>query len=569
MESVNAVLELMSSSRPDTVAYTFRSAGGTIGESITYRDLDRRARAYAAYVTSITTPADRVLLLYPAGIDYVVAFFGCLYAGVVAVPSYPPTGVRPIAAIERSIALARDAGARVALTTEAVAAKWDAGRAGHTAPCHPVPRDLDDARGLAVFPAAGDELAMLQYTSGSTGSPKGVMITHANLLSNMAVMAQGLETREGTTFVSWLPLYHDMGLVAGVLLPLLVGGTQHLMSPTTFLRRPFAWLEAISSERASITVAPNFAYELCLRRITAADADRLDLSSWSVAAMGAEPVRAETIRRFSHAFARCGFRAEATYPSYGLAEATCAVTGGAITAEPVVLRVDREALQSHEVKLAEADGDGLEVVGCGHPYLDHSVTIVTEEGARCEPGEVGEIWITGSSVSRGYWGRPEASQRVFEARLPPDERAWLRTGDLGFLREGELFVVGRSKDVIIIRGRNHAPEDLELTVDECSDLVEPGGVVAFGVDEDGEERLVLVVALVRGVTADAKLGELIMRRIAEVHGVEVHDILFVRGREIPRTSSGKVQRRACRTSYRRRELTGKGRWREPPDLQAE
>lgn len=560
--SIGELLQRQSSRNPDVVAYTFRSSRGEISESVTYRQLDLRARAFAAYLATCTVPGDRVLLLYPAGIDYVVAFFGSLYAGAVAVPSYPPTGTKP-QSIRRVADLARNAGATIALTTDTLADRRDFTTAVDGLSWHSVPPDGPDAGERDPHPAGADDLAMLQYSSGSTGTPKGVMISHANLLSNIAVLEDGCRTGEGTTFVSWLPMYHDMGLITGMLHPPLVGGTQHLMSPTAFLRRPLVWLETISTERAVMSAAPNFAYELCLRRISAADADQLDLSSWAIAVTGAEPVRAETLRRFSRAFARCGFRREALLPCYGLAEATCAVTGSDIHAVPTVVQVDREALQTGTVRTTEAHDDRVEVVGCGHPYLDHAVAIVSDEGVVCGADRVGEVWVTGSSVARGYWGMPDASQLVFDARLPGDDRLWLRTGDLGFQRDGELFLVGRRSDLIIIRGRNHAPEDIEMTVASSSERVEHGGVMAFGVEHEGEERLVLVVALVRGASPDPDLAGTITREVAESHGVQVHDIVFVRGSQIPRTSSGKVRRRVCRDAFTRGELTGEDRHGRP------
>jgi acyl-CoA synthetase (AMP-forming)/AMP-acid ligase II len=558
LSSIVDLLRSQSSRLPDVIAYTFRSSTGEISESITYRDLDERARAFATYLASCTSPGDRALLLYPAGIDYIVALFGSLYAGVVAVPSYPPTGIKA-KTVQRVADLARDAGARIALTTDSLADRHEWTTAVDDLSWHSVPFDLPGATGSEPFGATSDDLAILQYSSGSTGMPKGVMISHGNLLSNVGVIADGCASAEGTNFVSWLPLYHDMGLITGVLYPVLVGGTQHLMSPTAFLRRPLVWLGAISSERATMSAAPNFAYELCLRRISAAEADHLDLSGWSIAVTGAEPVRAETLRRFSRAFARCGFRRETMFACYGLAEATCAVSGGDIRSAPTVVRIDRAALQTGSVRTTDAPDDGLEVVGCGRPYLDHSIAIVSDGGTVCAADQVGEVWVTGSSVARGYWGKPELSERVFRGRLPGDDRSWLRTGDLGFQRGGELFLVGRSSDLIIIRGRNHAPEDIETTVGACSEQVEPGGVVAFGVEHEGEEHLALVVALVRGAGPNPDLGRLITHEVADSHGVQVHDIAFVRGSEIPRTSSGKLKRRACRDAFARGELSGQDR----------
>jgi amino acid adenylation domain-containing protein len=545
--------------RPDGLAYVFLADGETEAERLTYGELDRRARAVAAWLQGRLqgrgAAGERVLLLFSPGLEFITAFFGCLYAGAVAVPTYPP---RPGRAQPRLRAIAGDARPRFALAGSAIAAigarapVWAGEIPAMAGVEWQAAAEISDELAAAWRePALGPEtLAFLQYTSGSTADPKGVMVSHGNLLHNEEVIRTACGHTAESTFVSWLPMYHDMGLIGSVLQPLYLGAPCVLLSPAAFLQRPVRWLQAISRYRAHTSGAPDFAYGLCVRKVPPEERERLDLSGWKVAFNGAEPVRAETLAEFATAFAPSGFRSEAFFPCYGLAEATLIVSG----------------LRRPEPPRVEAF-NGRPLVSCGPAGLGQTVAIVDSESLRERAAEeVGEIWVSGPSVAQGYWGKPEESALTFRARLAGKgmEQEFLRTGDLGFLRGGELFVTGRLKDLIIIRGRNHYPQDVERTAERSHPALRPGGVAAFAVlpaETGGEERLVVVQELERRVR-DVDVEEVaaaIRRAVAAEHEVEVYEVVLVRSDAVPKTSSGKVQRRACGERYLAGELPVVGR----------
>jgi amino acid adenylation domain-containing protein len=531
-------------------AYLFLADGEVEAESLTWGGLEARAQTIAAALAAQAAPGERALLLYPPGLEFVSAFFGCLRAGVVAVPAYPP---RPRKDQPRLRAIVRDAEPRLALTTsdllpglEKLAAA-DPGLAG--------------VRWLATdrLPAAEwdgpdpdpESVAFLQYTSGSTSTPKGVMVTHANLVHNEQLMSTAFEMDEESVVVGWLPLYHDMGLIGNVLQPLWCGGRCILMSPVAFLQRPRRWLEAVARYRATTSGGPNFSYDLCTRKVGPEEREGLDLSSWRVAYNGAEPVRAETLERFATAFAPAGFRREAFYPCYGLAEATLFVTGGRVGEPPRIGDFDAAALERHEV----VEGDSRRLVSSGQSTEQRLIIADPETGVALPEERVGEIWVSGPSVALGYWKRPEVTEREMRAVLAGEEEGprFLRTGDLGFLRDGELFVTGRLKDLIIIRGRNHYPQDLELTAERAHPDLRAGNAAAFAVDVEGEERLILALEVERRVRGDreilAEVAEAVRRAVAEEHEVQVAEVVLLKPGSLPKTSSGKVQRHACRAGY--------------------
>jgi acyl carrier protein len=542
--------------QPGRVAYTFLGAEAEEG-SITYGELDRQARTVASRLQSMgTSGGERILLLYPAGLDYVVAFLGCLYAGVVAVPAYPPRLNRPVSRLRAIVA---DSQAATTLTTAHVLS--DQKRRLVHAPEMESLRWLatDDGKDLArewrCPKADGETLAYLQYTSGSTAAPKGVMVTHANLLHNLAMIYNEVGYTPDSQMVSWLPPYHDMGMVGVVLQALYGGFPAALMSPVSFAQRPLCWLRAISRLGADSGGAPNFAYDLLARRVTPEERATLDLSSWKMAFNGAEPIRQGTLERFAAAFAPCGFRREAFYAMYGLAEATALVSGGSKTAPPLVLPFEGSELERDRVVEAVAGHEGVRtLVGCGRVLADQKVAVVDPESlTRCPPDRVGEVWVSGPSVTQGYWGRPEETKHAFRAYLADTgEGPFLRTGDLGFLRHGELFVTGRLKDLIIVRGRNHYPQDIEQTVEQSHAALRPGGCAAFSVQADEGEQLVIVQELERRYVRSADADEVVAavrRAVAEHHEVEVYAVALVRTGSIPKTSSGKIQRRATRAAY--------------------
>ncbi|CAA9453701.1 MAG: Polyketide synthase modules and related proteins [uncultured Rubrobacteraceae bacterium] len=554
------LVELLSwraSHQPDRVAYTFLGAEETEEDSVTYGELDRRARSVASRLQSMgLSGGERVLLPYPVGLGYVAAFLGCLYAGVVAVPAYPPRPNRPASRLRAIVA---DSQATTVLTTSHVLS--DQKRRLAHAPEMGTLRWLttddgkDQARGWDRPEAGGETLAYLQYTSGSTATPKGVMVTHANLLHNLAMIYTGVGYTPDSQIVSWLPPYHDMGMIGVVLQALYGGFPAALMTPVSFAQRPLGWLRAISRLGADSGGAPNFAYDLLARRVTPRERTTLDLSGWKVAFNGAEPIQQQTLERFAAAFAPCGFRREAFYAMYGLAEATALVSGGSKTAPPLVLPFKGSELERDRVVEAVAGHeDARTLVGCGRVLSDQKAAVVDPQTlTRCQPDRVGEVWISGPSVAQGYWGRPEETKHDFRARLADTgEGPFLRTGDLGFLRHGELFVTGRLKDLIIVRGRNHYPQDIEQTAEQSHAALRPGGCAAFSVQADEGEQLVVVQELERGYVRGVDLDDVaaaVRHAVAEHHETEVHVVALVRTGSIPKTSSGKIRRRATRAAY--------------------
>ncbi|HEV7377734.1 MAG TPA: AMP-binding protein, partial [Pyrinomonadaceae bacterium] len=564
--------------QPLQKAYTFLLDGETEEVNLTYEQIDRRARAIAAYLLALRAKGERVLLLYPPGLEYISAFWGCLYAGAIAVPAYPPRQNRSLHRLQSMVA---DAQSTLALTTSSLLSKVDA----LTAQC----AELKQLRWLATetipdkmaqewrSPAVGsDDLAFLQYTSGSTSIPKGVMVTHGNLLHNERMIQEAFCQTEQSVIVGWLPLYHDMGLIGNVLQPVYAGAQCVLMSPLSFLQNPFRWLSAISRYQATTSGGPNFAYDLCVRKISAEQRVQLDLSSWEVAFNGAEPVRAETMKAFTEAFAPSGFRMKAFRPCYGLAEATLLVSSEASADDsPLVKTVEAEALQSNLVAEVPEGVEGARtLVSCGQQPTGQQVFIYRPETlTECLPGEVGEICVSGPNVTKGYWNRPEETARTFQSNLSQAHTGpLLRTGDLGVMLDGNLFVTGRIKDLIIIRGRNHYPHDIERTVEQSHPALRLGSGAAFVVEIAGEERL--VVAQEINVRRQFDAGEIIRainEAVAEEHELQVHAVVLLKTGSIPKTSSGKIQRHACREKFLSKSFDTLTEWEMPlqPEIEGE
>ncbi|MCX7571137.1 amino acid adenylation domain-containing protein [Tumebacillus sp. DT12] len=541
---------------PNRLAYTFLLEDGG-EESLTYGELDTKARALAVRLAGLGGLQERALLLYQPGLDYIVAFFGCLYAGVYAVPAYPP---RQNGNLNRLQAVVTDAEARFALTTGAIHASIVRRFADSEALAglHWVNTDelAEEGADLWQEPALdSDSIAFLQYTSGSTSLPKGVVLSHGNLLHNLEIITASFATSRESRGVIWLPPYHDMGLIGGILQPLYNGYPVTLMAPVDFITKPSRWLEAISRTKATVSGGPNFAYDLCLRKITPEQRAALDLSSWQSAFSGAEPVRAETLERFADTFAANGFRKEAFYPCYGLAEGTLFVSGGSPSEQPIKRTFAADELELHRAVAAEAEGENaVTLVSSGRPALTPQRVVIAhpESLTSCAEEQVGEIWVKGDSVAQGYWRRVEQTESTFHAYLADSgEGPFLRTGDLGFLQDGELYVTGRLKDLIIIRGRNFYPQDLEFTVQESHPAVASSNGAAFSVEAEGEEQLVIVHEIERSFRK-ANLEEVVQairRAISEQHQLPVYAIVLIRPTSIPKTSSGKIQRHACKAKY--------------------
>lgn len=566
------LLSARAAEQADETVFVFLDERDSVTE-ITFAELDRRARVIAGRLQLELNPGDRALLVFPAGLEFISAFFGCLYAGVVAVPATYPKPKRPMPRLQR---IALDCDAHVALSTAQTLTTLDPELLSTDAATSSwiAADELDDALAEMWQPTtiAPSDLAFLQYTSGSTSDPKGVMVSHSNLLNNLECisrsfgiteLAEGLEQPTG---VFWLPAYHDMGLIGGILTALYMGGRSVLMSPTSFLHRPMRWLQAIHDYRAIITGAPNFAYEYCVRRTSEDDRNALDLSRWRLAFCGAEPIRAETLTHFADAFSGAGFSMSAFYPCYGLAECTLLAAGPDFRQEPYVLEVNRAALAEHRVAPACGEPAAMvqRLVGCGSAVPDHQIVIVDPATMReCSDGEVGEILIQGPSVAQGYWNRLEETQDVFGAEVEGLPGKFLRTGDLGFFRDHQLFVTGRVKDVIIIRGRNHYPQDIEQSAEEAHPAVLAGA--AFALDDAGGERLVVVHQVDRQYRGGdyQQIVQAIRRAIVEQHELDPYAIVLIRQTSLPVTSSGKVQRNLCREQYLADELRVVHCWTNP------
>jgi amino acid adenylation domain-containing protein len=596
--------------------YTFLVDGEQEGASLMYGELDRQARAIGAVLQQYEARGERVLLLYPPGLEYIAAFFGCLYAGAIAVPAYPPRNKRHLPRIQTIV---EDAQARFLLTVEKTQSRihnW----LEQTSPLTSLQILVTDTLPKGIEEnwqepeIQRQDLAFLQYTSGSTAAPKGVMVSHENLLHNLALIQQYFEQTPDSRGVIWLPPYHDMGLIGGILQPLFVGFPVILMAPEAFLQRPVRWLQAISRYRATVSGGPDFAYGLCVNKISPEQQEHLDLSCWDLAFSGAEPICPKSLENFVVTFKPCGFRREAFYPCYGLAEATLFVTGGKKLALPVIRNFHATEMEGNRViELPEGDEKGQRVqklVGCGQNLRDQTIVIVDPESlTQCSPDQTGEIWVAGSSVTQGYWKQSDLTQDSFQAYLAnPGEGPFLRTGDLGFMKDGELFITGRLKDLIIIRGRNHYPQDIEWTVEQSHPAIRRNCCAAFSVNGTSEERLIIVAEVERRYRErrrrsntdtcsggerrrlsdrrQAKVidpgfnGKLhhvpnldetitsIRRAIGEHHGLQAHTIVLLKYGTIPRTSSGKIQRHACKSGFLNDHLDIVTKWHIDKDKQS-
>ncbi|WP_088242931.1 fatty acyl-AMP ligase [Calothrix rhizosoleniae] len=571
-ESLVDVLRYRNQYQGSDKAYTFLPKGETEEITITYQELDKKARAIAAMLQSMEANGKRALLLYQPGLEFIAAFFGCLYAGVIAVPVYPP---RRNHHGNRMQAIVSDAQATIALTTTSVFNNIENTLKSETelANLSYITTDLIDSEKASdwQYPQIDkNTLAFLQYTSGSTGTPKGVMISHGNLLYNEEMIQQGFGHTSDTIFVGWLPLYHDMGLIGNILQPMYLGIHCVFMPPTAFLQKPIRWLQAISRYKATTSGGPNFAYDFCVEKIKPEQLEGLDLSNWEVAFSGAEPVRARTIERFTETFAKCGFRQQAFYPCYGMAETTLFVSGGLKSEEPIIRAVNGTELWQNRVVFTDTSKvDSQEFVSCGCTWMEQKIAIVNPETLiECNYGEVGEIWVSGGNIARGYWRKPKLTETTFNAYIADTVKGpFLRTGDLGFLQDGELFITGRIKDVIIIRGQNHYPQDIELTVENSHIALKPGSGAAFTVEVNNQERLVIVQEVERTYLRKLNIYEVvgdISEAVTAKHGLQVYSTVFIKTGSIPKTSSGKIQRHACKNAFLNGSLKVLQDWSENP-----
>ena len=574
------VLRNRAMEQPHQTIYNFLVDGETEKISLTYGQLEQKAQAIAAYLQTVCSPQDRVLLLFPAGLDYITAFFGCLYAGVIAIPAYPP---RPNRSLNRIYNILQNAQTSIALTTSDTVESLS--RQLESTP------ELQDLRWITTDTIDNniatywrepnldrDSIAFLQYTSGSTAEPKGVKIAYRNLLHNLEAIHRCFRHSTQSRGVIWLPPYHDMGLIGGVLQPLFGDFPVTLMSPLMFLQNPLRWLKAISRDRATTSGGPNFAYDLCVRKFKPEQLRGLDLSSWQVAFNGAEPINHETLNNFAETFAPYGFDRSTFYPCYGMAEATLIISGGSKHTAVVTKTVRGKALEQNKIEVAD-DNEPYPhtLVSCGRSLFDQKIAIADPQTLNsCPSGQVGEIWVSGSSIAKGYWRQPEITAETFNAYLKDTgEGPFLRTGDLGFIDEGELFFTGRLKDMIVIKGRNHYPQDLEKTVQETTSWIRPSCVASFSIELQGEEKLIVLAEVERTYWSNNRsntssngrsakkemisvkdLTQSIRREISKNHDLQVHTTLLLKPGSLPKTSSGKIQRHACRAEFLDNTLEG-------------
>ena len=575
--SIVDIVSAHAAAQPDALAYGFLASGEIPVQRLTWSEIDLRSRAIATAIGACTEPGARVLLLFPPGLEFIPAFFGCLRAGAIALPAYPPTADDRTASRVRG--MVSDAGASLILCPASVNMKREA-----IETLIPEARRLrwltieeaeaHTARAARRRPQPSD-VALLQYTSGSTSSPRGVMITHANLLHNLACAARTGQYDRDSIGVSWLPVIHDMGLIGGLLQPAFGGFPVWLMAPASFLQRPVRWLEAISRFRATHSAGPNFAYALCARRVTDDDRRTLDLSSWRVAYNGSEPVRLETMETFQRAFGECGFRWDAFAPAYGLAESTLFVCGTPASRDPVTADVDRTSVSRSLITRPASERETQSLVSSGQVDNDAQIVIVDPaHRTRCAEHQIGEIWLSSKSVAAGYWNRPDDTTATFHAFIDgTHEGPFLRTGDLGFLRGGHLFVTGRIKDVLIVRGAKHYPQDLEITVERASTSIRPGSIAAFTIpapEDDDDDAIAIVAEIdarvakrIEGAVVYCQILTRIRHLVADTHHLQIGAIELVPAGTLPRTTSGKLQRYRCRDAFLAGSMPLLARWQAP------
>jgi acyl-CoA synthetase (AMP-forming)/AMP-acid ligase II len=574
MKDPTTLIELLSSrsaQTPDQMAYLFLVDGKKETPPLSYSQLERQAKAIAALLQKYQAQGERALLLYPQGSEVIAAFCGCLYAGVIAVPVPPPESGRLKRTLPRLKAIVQDAGASIALTTTGILEliqnveeesfeqmRWITSES----------IDLSLAEDWQDPQIDKEQLAYLQYTSGSTATPKGVMLSHFNLMHHAGYLKRACGYESSSITLTWMPYFHDYGLVEGIIVPLYNGTPCYLMSPFAFIKRPLQWLHNITKYGITHSQAPNFAYELCVRKVKTEDLSRLNLESWQAAGNAAEPINPRVISEFIETFADCGFRPETFAPAYGLAEYTLLVSSKPKGTVPILATLEASALEINQVIEAKEDALVRYLVSCGELVCETEVAIVAPDSlSRCQVDQVGEIWVKDPSVAQGYWQRNQETIETFKAYTQDTgEGPFLRTGDLGFLKDGELYITGRIKDLIIIRGTNHYPQDLEWTVQSIESALRPDYGAAFSVEVEGEERLVIVQEVERGreiADIDSLLGD-IRQEIAEKHEIQVYAVVLAKGSTVLKTASGKIQRRACRQAFLEGTIQALAVWSEDP-----
>jgi len=558
---VNRLIEL-ARSKPDRICYTFLTGIHGDEEQISYGELDLAARSLASHFRLYSHEHDLAVLLYQPGLDFIKAFFACLYAGIVAIPVNSPQRRNQASKLEFII---RDSGARLVLSTSSLRDSLPDWMSQETGNADIVLLETDLLEQAHIDPASlpdlsPDDLALLQYTSGSTSNPKGVVIDHGNILANQKMIYDCFEHSAESVVVGWLPHYHDMGLIGNIMQPIFAGCRCILMSPMYFLQKPVRWMETIDKYRATTSGGPNFAFDLCARAIEKSDIRHLDLSSWTLAFCGAERIYPDTLKRFARAFKPCGFDLRAIYPCYGLAEVTLIASGGDKKAKPIVRHFDQFLLGKNVAKsVFRKTKNTISLVGCGRALGEEELIIVDPESLQKQADRnTGEIWMRGDNIARGYWKKPDETDITFNAFTGDGSGPYYRSGDLGFIFDGELFITGRLKELIIVRGQNIYPHDVELMVTTCDDELRPLSCVAFAVDTDaGEELVILAESKKRRPENKAEIIRKIQERVIEECGVSASHVEIVRPLGLPRTSSGKLQRILCKQQYLEQSIDAK------------
>jgi acyl-CoA synthetase (AMP-forming)/AMP-acid ligase II len=564
--SFTELLQFRAINQASDKAYGFFSDAGEETQSLTYEELHKKSLSLALQLKqSSIQGGERALLLFPPGLEFLVAYFGCIYAGIIPVPVIPSRRGKTRSS---TFSILNDAKPKIALTTvdmlDALSTEFKDDK--HASNIHWLSVDITEKSTSNIIEkftpeiSHRNDLAFLQYTSGSTSSPKGVMVTHGNLLENSEMIKQGLGNDESCHYVSWVPLYHDMGLIYNVLQSLYLGTSCVLLAPVTFLQRPLLWLKAISHYKAKVAGAPNFAFDLCVERFNPTLMEGIDLSHWEVAFNGAEPVRAETISAFINTFEPYGFKPKAFYPCYGMAEATLLISGGQRCSTSIIKEVSKSGLHKKRALPATNSEDSQHVVGCGKSLIGETIAIVNPDTlAACSVNEVGEIWVSGDNIASGYWENKQASTETFLATIAGvKEKYFLRTGDLGFLDENkELFIAGRLKDVIIVRGENFYPQDIEKTVEDSHPALKPNCCAVFTVQKNDKQQLVIVQEVKRTHRKDLDVDDIIgnvRQAVVKEHELTVGKILLIKTGTITKTSSGKIQRALSRLKMQNNEF---------------
>ncbi|MCF8228335.1 MAG: AMP-binding protein [Bacteroidales bacterium] len=557
--SLTDVLKIRAEKEPQKTAYIFLKDGEDEEERITYGELYQSALTIAGKIRKNSKEGERALMLYPPGLEFVKALFGSFFANIIAVPVYPPRKNR---SLNRIMSIVDDSEASLVLTTDYIHSSF-----------HKNFSDIQSLKELYWIVTEGinagpkfsgeifnEDIALLQYTSGSTGTPKGVMVTHKNIMRGSEYIRQCFMHSRKSTSVSWLPDFHDMGLFDGVLQPMYTGYLGVLFPPVAFSQKPTRWLNAMTKYKATHSSAPNFAFDLCVEKIDEKESMELNLSSMDSLLNGAEPVRKETLDEFAKHFEKTGFRENVLYPGYGMAETTLMISGGFVNEKPVYLKLVKKEFEKNLIVLARNNkSETCFQVGVGHPWIDTVVRIVDPDTKQeCNENEVGEIWVSGSVVTKGYWNREKETKETFHAYIADKgEGPFLRTGDLGFLRDGELFVTGRLKDLIIIHGRNIYPQDIELLAETSHEGIRANCSAAFSMDENGSENLHIAAEVERMYVRNPDvegISDAVRQAVYDEFDLEVKGVILLRTASIPKTSSGKIQRKATKKAYLENKL---------------